>query len=123
MEKPNGKGFTRIWRAGKCSFAGIEYAYFNESAFRQELMLCTALVPLAFWLTQNPVELILLIGPLILLLAIECINSAVEAAIDRISSSRHPLSKQAKDLGSAAVFFTVLMVLFSWSVIGWSNLT
>lgn len=122
MYKPNGKGFKRIYRASKCSIDGIQYAYTHESAFRQELMLCCALVPAAFWLTSDAVELVLLIAPLILLLAIECMNSAVEAAIDRISSSRHPLSKQAKDLGSAAVFFAIVLVLFSWLTIAWRNL-
>ncbi|MDF2177816.1 diacylglycerol kinase [Aliiglaciecola sp. CAU 1673] len=117
MEKPNGSGLTRIMRATLCSRDGIVYAYRNEAAFRQELLLCLLLIPLALWLTTEPVELILLICPLILLLVVECINSAIEAAIDRISYERHPLSKQAKDLGSAAVFFTMLIILVCWLAI------
>ncbi|WP_343847310.1 diacylglycerol kinase [Bowmanella denitrificans] len=117
MQKPNGTGLTRIWRAAICSVDGIGYAFRHEAAFRQELMLCVVMIPLAFWLANTPVELVLLTGPLILLLVVECINSAIEAAIDRISTDRHPLSKQAKDLGSAAVFFSMLIILMSWLAI------
>ena len=117
MQKPNGTGLTRIWRAAICSVDGIGYAFRHEAAFRQELMLCAVMIPLAFWLASTPVELVLLTGPLILLLVVECINSAIEAAIDRISTDRHPLSKQAKDLGSAAVFFSMLIILMSWLAI------
>lgn len=117
MQKPNGTGLTRIWRAAICSVEGIGYAFRHEAAFRQELMLCVVMIPLAFWLASTPVELVLLTGPLILLLVVECINSAIEAAIDRISTDRHPLSKQAKDLGSAAVFFSMLIILMSWLAI------
>ncbi|MBN7827929.1 diacylglycerol kinase, partial [Bowmanella dokdonensis] len=84
---------------------------------RQELLLCVLLLPVAIWLADSPVELILLIGPLLLLLMVECLNSAIEAAIDRISTECHPLSKQAKDLGSAAVFFTLLIIVVSWLAI------
>ncbi|MBT1066063.1 diacylglycerol kinase [Bowmanella sp. Y26] len=117
MQKPNGTGLTRIWRATRCSMDGIGYAFRYESAFRQEILLCLVLIPVALWLADSPVELILLIVPLLFLLVVECLNSAVEAAIDRISTERHPLSKQAKDLGSAAVFFTMLIIVVSWLAI------
>ncbi len=117
MQKPNGTGLTRIWRATRCSMDGIGYAFRYESAFRQEILLCLVLIPAALWLADSPVELILLIVPLLFLLVVECLNSAVEAAIDRISTERHPLSKQAKDLGSAAVFFTMLIIVVSWLAI------
>ncbi|MBN7821926.1 diacylglycerol kinase [Bowmanella yangjiangensis] len=117
MQKPNGTGVTRIWRATRCSMDGIGYAFRYESAFRQEILLCLVLIPAALWLADSPVELILLIAPLLLLLVVECLNSAVEATIDRISTERHPLSKQAKDLGSAAVFFTMLIIVVSWLAI------
>lgn len=118
MEKPNGRGFRRLLKATRCSIDGLGYAIRNEAAFRQELLLSLILVPLAFWLTRDPVELLLLVLPLLLLLLVECLNSAVEASIDRISTVSHPLSKQAKDLGSAAVFIATLMVVVSWLVIG-----
>lgn len=118
MEKPNGRGFRRLLKATRCSIDGLGYAIRHEAAFRQELLLSLILVPLAFWLTRDPVELLLLVLPLLLLLLVECLNSAVEASIDRISTVSHPLSKQAKDLGSAAVFIATLMVVVSWLVIG-----
>lgn len=115
--KPNGTGVKRIINAARCSVDGIRYAYTKESAFRQELLLCAVLFPIAFWVSSNAIEFILLVGPLLMLLVVECINSAIEAAIDRISTSIHPLSKQAKDLGSAAVFITMLIILVSWLAI------
>ncbi|GGD59319.1 diacylglycerol kinase [Lacimicrobium alkaliphilum] len=118
MHKPNGTGPMRIIRAARCSWQGIRFAFLHESAFRQELILCLVLMPLAFWLTANPVERLMLILPLILLLVVECLNSAIEAAVDRIGTERHPLSGHAKDLGSAAVFFCMLINLLSWLVIG-----
>lgn len=117
MEKLNGKGLLRIINASRCSLAGVGYAFRHEAAFRQELLLSAVLIPTAFFVADNAVELILLIGPLLLLLMVECLNSAIEAAIDRISLSRHPLSKQAKDLGSAAVMFCILIVALNWAVI------
>lgn len=117
VNKPNGTGFKRIYNATKCSIDGIKYAYQHESAFRQELMLACVLLPLACFVAKNPIELILLSGPVIALLVVECINSAIEAAIDRISTDIHPLSKQAKDLGSASVSLCILLVLLSWGAI------
>lgn len=110
----NGTGLTRLINATRCSLAGIGYAWKHEAAFRQEAMFTLVMVPLALWLTSDALERIALIGPLLLLLCVECFNSAIEAAIDRISTSRHPLSKQAKDLGSAAVFFCMLLVGLTW---------
>ncbi|WP_438864585.1 diacylglycerol kinase [Neptunicella sp.] len=114
MEKPNGTGLGRVFKAAQCSLDGIGYAFRHEAAFRQELLLCLIMIPLAFWITHKPLELVVLIVPLLMLLVVECINSAIEAAIDRISTEIHPLSKQAKDLGSAAVFFTMLIILVCW---------
>lgn len=117
VNKPNGTGLIRIINATRCSFDGIKYAYTKESAFRQELTLCGLLFPFAIWLASSAIEFILLVGPLLLLLVVECINSAIEAAIDRISTQIHPLSKQAKDLGSGAVFLSMLIILVSWTAI------
>jgi diacylglycerol kinase (ATP) len=118
MSKLNGTGAMRILRAAKCSWQGIRYAFVNESAFRQELLLSLLLTPLALWITDDPVERLMLILPLVLLLAVECLNSAIEAVVDRIGIELHPLSGYAKDLGSAAVFFCLLMNLLSWLIIG-----
>lgn len=121
--KPNGQGLGRIIKAAHCSFAGIKYAFQHEAAFRQELILCIVMLPLAFLLTESAIERVLLIAPLILLLTVECINSAIEAAIDRISLDIHPLSKQAKDLGSAAVFFIMILIVLSWTLVLWDKIS
>lgn len=117
--KPNGTGLVRLVNATRCSIDGLTFAFQKEAAFRQELALSCVLIPIAFFVAQNSIELVLLIAPLLLMLCIECVNSAIEAAIDRISLDIHPLSKQAKDLGSAAVFFSFLLVLLPWvSIVG-----
>lgn len=117
MEKRNGTGFTRLLNAFRCSLSGIGYAYRQEEAFRMEMVICLIMIPAAFFIGSNAVELVLLIGSLILVLITECLNSAIEATVDRVSTSIHPLSKQAKDLASAAVFFSMLMVGFTWGAI------
>lgn len=122
MHKPNGTGFGRLIKATKCSFDGIALAWQYESAFRQELALALLLFPVAFLLSNDVIQLILLVFPLLLLLVVECLNSAVEATVDRISTSLHPLSKQAKDLGSAAVFFVLVLLVLTWGLISYNNL-
>lgn len=114
MNKPNGSGLTRIYRATLCTLQGLRYAVKHESAFRQELLLCAVLLPLAFVITSDVVERVILINTLLLLLLVELINSAIEAAIDRIGTEHHPLSGRAKDLGSAAVFIAMLILGASW---------
>ncbi|MBC3766015.1 diacylglycerol kinase [Neptunicella marina] len=114
MIKPNGRGFTRVINAAKCSIEGLGYAYRHEEAFRMELGICAVLIPLSFWLAESPSEFLTLVLPLMAILVVECINSAIEAGIDRISTDIHPLSKQAKDLGSAAVFLTMLITGICW---------
>ncbi len=101
---------------------GIRLAWRHESAFRQELALTLILFPLAILLSESTTQFILLVTPLFLLLVVECLNSAIEATVDRISTALHPLSKQAKDLGSAAVFFVLLMLGLTWGVIAYQNL-
>jgi len=85
-----------------------------EAAFRQEVWLCAALAPIALVLDFAAVERVLLLGSLLALLAVELVNSAVEAAIDRISLANHRLSKRAKDVGSAAVLIALLLVALVW---------
>lgn len=98
------------------SLAGLGFAL-SEIAFRQELVLFVVLAPLGIWLGQTPAEKALLVGSLLIVLVVELINSAIEAAIDRISLDRHPLSERAKDLGSAAVFIAIVNVVVVWVVI------
>lgn len=119
--KPNGTGIGRLFKATKCSMDGIALAWKHESAFRQELALAIVLLPLAFVVSQDVVQLILLVFPLFLLLIVELLNSAIEATVDRISTSLHPLSKQAKDIGSAAVFFVLVLLTLTWGLIIYIN--
>ncbi len=80
-------------------------------------MAVVVLLPLAIWLGQGAVERALLIGSLLVVLMVEMINSAIEAAIDRIGTEKHQLSGRAKDLASAAVFFSHVNVLMIWGLI------
>lgn len=107
----------RILRAILYSFAGLKHAFLRETAVRQELIALVILVPISAALPVTDVEHLLLVLPLMLLVAVELLNSAIERAVDRISEERHPLAAQAKDMGSAAVFVTVLMAGLCWTVI------
>jgi len=114
-------GFRRIWNAALYSIAGIRATWRNEAAFRQELFLCLILVPGAFVVGQTAVERALLIGVCLIVLVVELLNSAIEAAIDRIGADPHKLSGRAKDMGSAAVFISLWMVIICWGLVGYEN--
>jgi diacylglycerol kinase (ATP) len=107
----------RIVSATRNSFAGLRAAWQNEAAFRQECVPAIVLIPAAFWIGDNAVELVLLIGSVLLVLIVEIVNSAIEAAVDRIGTERHELSGRAKDLGSAAVFLSLLLTGVTWALI------
>ena len=117
MESPTAqksrKGLTRLWHAAGYSLAGLR-AGWGETAFRQEAIAAIVLVPLAAWIALSWVEFALLAGSLILLMVVELLNTGIEAAIDRIGPEWHPLSKRAKDMGSAAVLLTVLITATIW---------
>ncbi|MES3014020.1 MAG: diacylglycerol kinase [Pseudomonadota bacterium] len=114
-------GLDRVIRAAGYSVAGLQGAYRGESAFRQEFWLAAVLVPLAFWLGRGWVEVALLAGSVMIVLIVELLNSAVEAAIDRISFEIHDLSKRAKDIGSAAVFLSLLLCAGIWCGALWQR--
>lgn len=107
----------RLYNATRYSLMGLAAAWRGETAFRQELILFAILAPLAVWLGENNIERALLVVPLFLVLLAELVNSAVEAAIDRIGPEIHPLSKRAKDLASAAVFVSLLSVVVVWALV------
>ena len=111
------RGLTRAWHAAKNSWHGLVYAFQEESAFRQELTLLIVLTPIALLLSVSYLEKALLIGSLLMVLAIELLNSSVEAAIDRISFEHHDLSKRAKDFGSAAVMLALIIAIMMWASI------
>src|SRR3954447_1654867 len=106
-------GLSRVWHAAGYSLAGLR-AGWDETAFRQEALAAIVLVPLSFWLGRSWVEVALLAGSVLILMAVELLNTAVETAIDRIGLERHPLSKRAKDMGSAAVLLALLLAIGIW---------
>ncbi|MFJ2364455.1 diacylglycerol kinase [Pseudomonas sp. NPDC087697] len=110
-------GLKRILNAGGYSLDGLRAAFTGEAAFRQLVLLNVILIPVAFLLNVSHVERALLIAVCMLALIVELLNSAVEAAIDRISLERHPLSKNAKDMGSAAQLLALSMIALVWAVI------
>ena len=123
-ERPD-KGTTgpvRLARAFGSTFRGFAAAWREEEAFRQECLLALVIVPLGLWLGENGVERALLVGPMFIVIAVELMNSAVEATVDRIGVERHPLSGIAKELGSAAVFVAFLLLFLNWIlVLAWRH--
>jgi diacylglycerol kinase (ATP) len=99
------------------SLSGLKAAFLRERAFRQEVFVFFICGPIGFWLGEGPVEKYLLVGSLLLILIVELVNSAIESAVDRISKENHPLSGRAKDMGSAAVFLSVIHAAFVWILI------
>ncbi len=110
-------GLQRIWNALHYSLAGLRAAYACEDAFRQEVHLATVLVPLAFFLPVAGAERGVMVGSILLVLVVELLNSAVEAAVDRVSLEHHRLAKRAKDIGSAAVLIALVNVALVWGCI------
>ena len=121
MGKPGNTGLRRIINATFFSMAGFRVAWRDEAAFRQELLLCVALIPTAFWLGRTAVERSLLIGSCLIVLIVELLNTGIENVVDRFGEERHRLSGQAKDMGSAAVFTSLMLTLVIWSLIAWER--
>jgi diacylglycerol kinase (ATP) len=110
-------GVKRIFGAFFYSMEGFKVAWKYEHAFRQELVLVIVAGVVALSLPVSGFEKLMLIGVFVLVLIVELINSAIEAVVDRVSLERNPLSKNAKDLGSAAVFLTLSLAVATWAVI------
>lgn len=110
-------GLKRIVNAAGYSWDGLRTAFRGEAAFRQLVLLNAVLVPLAFLLDVSRGERAILVAVCLLALIVELLNSAVEAAIDRISLERHPLSKNAKDMGSAAQSVVLATIALVWAII------
>ena len=109
-----------VFNAARNSLAGVAAAARNEGSFQVELAVCVVLLPLGLWLGGTGVERALLVSSVLIVLCAELVNTALEAAVDRISLEMHPLAKRAKDIGSAAVMLALvnagvvwLLVLFS----------
>lgn len=119
MESPyKGKtGFRRLVNALGYSLAGFRAAYKHEDAFRQEVLLASILIPLAFFLPASLIGRALMIGSVLLVIIVELINSGIEATVDRISLDSHDLAKRAKDIGSAAVLVSLINVVVIWALV------
>ena len=113
----NNKGLRRIINAFFFSLNGYKACFKTEEAFRQEVFFALILIPLGLWLGQGSVEKILLVGSVVFVLIVEILNTAIERAIDRISFEKHDLSKEAKDMGSAAVLLSLILFGFVWGII------
>lgn len=114
-------GLQRIVHATGYSIAGLSAAWRHESAFRQECVLAVLMLPAAWWLGHSWVETALLAGSVMAVLIVELLNSAVESAVDRVSADLHPLSKRAKDLGSAAVMLSLVTCGAVWCAALWQR--
>jgi diacylglycerol kinase (ATP) len=107
-------GIDRVIRATGYSLSGLRLAYRDESAFRQEVWLAIPMLPAAFWLGRDWIQVALLAGSVVLVLIVELLNSGIEATVDRVSFEHHELSKRAKDFGSAAVMLALLLCGGIW---------
>ena len=113
------QGLRRLFNALGYSWSGLRAAWRHEAAFREELLLVAILAPAAFMLTPVGVERALLVGSLLLILLVELLNSAIETVVDRVSEESHPLSKIAKDIGSAAVLLALVNAATIWALVLW----
>lgn len=107
-------GLKRIRLAGVYAFNGVIAAVRHEAAFRQELLLAVVAIPVAFFLDISRVERVLLILVTFIVLIAELINSAIEAVVDRVGEEIHELSGRAKDMGSGAVMFSLILWAYAW---------
>ena len=119
MAKPGNTGIRRIIRATRFSAQGLAQAWRHEASFRQEIVLTILLIPAAIWLGRTEIESLILIICCFLVLIVELLNSAIEAAIDRFGEEHHVLSGRAKDMGSAAVFLSLLVVGATWGTVAY----
>jgi diacylglycerol kinase (ATP) len=117
LDRHKPRGVDRVLRAARASWLGLVGAFRNEAAFRQELALAVVVIPLGLWLGHTGVERALLIAPMLLVLIVELVNSAIEATVDRIGLERHALAGLAKDIGSAAVFMSFVLLAAVWLLV------
>jgi diacylglycerol kinase (ATP) len=111
------RGLTRVLRAVGASLRGLAGAFREEAAFRQELAFAALVIPMGLWLGHSGIERALLIGPMLLILIVELVNSAIEATVDRIGLERHALAGLAKDIGSAAVLMSFVLLTAVWLLV------
>ena len=116
-DRPKPRGAARVLRAARASWFGLAGCFREEAAFRQELALSVVVIPVGLWLGHTGVERALLVAPMLLVLIVELLNSAIEATVDRIGLERHVLAGLAKDIGSAAVLMSFILLAAVWLLV------
>jgi diacylglycerol kinase (ATP) len=122
MPSTEPRGPKQIYKALVWSFKGLRAGWIYEASFRLEVYLCVILFPLGIWLGRGGIEKALLCGSLVLVLAAELLNSAIEAIVDKACPEFHELAGRAKDMGSAAVFLLMMNVLLCWTLVFWQRI-
>ena len=124
MEDPNKhpRGLLHAWRATGVALQGLRAAWQHEDAFRQEVVVAALAIPVALWLPVSLLGKALMVSSILLVLIVELLNSALEAAVDHTSLERHPLAKRAKDVASAAVALSIVNALAVWGLLIYSSL-
>lgn len=119
MESPyKGKtGIRRLINAFGYSMDGLKAAYQHEDAFRVEAWLAIVLIPLTFYLGDSAIERAMMVASMLLVVIVELVNSAIEATVDHTSLEKHKLAKRAKDIGSAAVLFSLINLAVVWGLL------
>jgi diacylglycerol kinase (ATP) len=121
MGSENENIFRHIKNAVIYSWDGLKTAWDNEMAFRTEAIVIALIMPIGIWMGETSVQWALLIGSSMMVLITELLNSAVEKVVDRIGPEHHLLSKQAKDLGSAAAAMSMLTAVVVWGLIAYER--
>lgn len=114
------RGLQRIWHAAGYSVDGLK-AGWKETAFRQEAVAAIVLLPAAFWVGRNWIEVSLLCAVWLAVMVVELLNTGIETVVDRVGPEWHALSKRAKDMGSAAVLLSLLLAIGTWAAAIWSR--
>ncbi len=114
---PSKKGLSRLIAAAGYSAAGIRAAFKSEEAVRMEIAAFMVMAPLGLWLGETSVEKVLLVACLVFVIVVELLNTGIETVVDRVGKDYHELSRVAKDIGSAAVFISLALVVFTWSML------
>lgn len=117
IDRDKPRGLARLVCALGASTRGLAGAFREEAAFRQELAFAAVVIPLGLWLGHDGIERALLVAPMLLILVVELVNSAIEATVDRIGFERHALAGLAKDIGSAAVLMSFVLLGAVWLLV------
>ena len=107
----------RFWAAFRNTFDGINWAARHEIAVLQELAALALAIPLSFFVTNSPWTRVALIGAVILVLVVELLNTAIEKLCDHLAPEKSTQIKVVKDLGSAAVFFSIVIAAAVWLIV------